>query len=152
MLKPFTELEFLLLLNGASTIPVDEWRAHTAFTGGEFPRIEEWFWSCVESFSQSERAGLLQFATGCSTLPPEGFAGLKGLDANSSSNFTVAVGRGLDGKCLCSTRGRFTRVRSTRGAPRGRCAPRVVLYWGAFHWSRFARGRVALVLMLTCAQ
>ena len=95
LLKLFTELEFLLLLNGASNIPVDDWRAHTAFTGGEHPRIEGWFWQCVGSFSQSERCGLLQFATGCSTLPPDGFAGLKSLDPSSTHNFTVSVGSGL---------------------------------------------------------
>ena len=35
-----------------------------------------WFWSVISSFNQEELSRLLQFTTGCSQLPPEGFAGL----------------------------------------------------------------------------
>jgi E3 ubiquitin-protein ligase HUWE1 len=87
------------LLNGITDLPVDEWRAHTSFTGGDHPQVEAWFWEAVASFSQTERAGLLQFATGCSTLPPEGFSGLRGLDEGSNS-FTVSVSAGVDEDAL----------------------------------------------------
>ena len=34
------------------------------------------FWSILSGFSQEELSRLLQFITGSSQLPPEGFAGL----------------------------------------------------------------------------
>jgi len=41
-----------------------------------FPRCIEWFWTVVSSFGQEELALLLQFTTGSSQLPAEGFKSL----------------------------------------------------------------------------
>jgi E3 ubiquitin-protein ligase HUWE1 len=41
------------------------------------PQIQ-WFWRAVRSFSQEERAKLIQFVTGTSKVPLEGFARLQG--------------------------------------------------------------------------
>ena len=37
----------------------------------------EWFWIVIASFTQEEMSRLLQFTTGCSQLPPGGFAELR---------------------------------------------------------------------------
>ena len=39
-------------------------------------QVVDWFWTVVNSFTQEEMARLLQFTTGCSQLPPGGFAEL----------------------------------------------------------------------------
>jgi E3 ubiquitin-protein ligase HUWE1 len=39
----------------------------------------QWFWRAVRSFDQEERAKLLQFATGTSKVPLEGFSHLQGI-------------------------------------------------------------------------
>ncbi len=39
--------------------------------------VIEWFWKTVKSFSQEERARFIQFVTGTSKVPLEGFAGLQ---------------------------------------------------------------------------
>ena len=36
----------------------------------------EWFWTIIAGFTQEEMARLIQFTTGCSQLPPGGFADL----------------------------------------------------------------------------
>jgi E3 ubiquitin-protein ligase HUWE1 len=60
-------------------IDVDEWRANTdlqGYSASSSPVI--WFWRAVRSFSQEERAKLLQFVTGSSRVPLEGFGALQG--------------------------------------------------------------------------
>lgn len=36
----------------------------------------EWFWTIIAGFTKEEMGRLLQFTTGCSQLPPGGFAEL----------------------------------------------------------------------------
>ncbi|KNZ55491.1 uncharacterized protein VP01_2663g8 [Puccinia sorghi] len=43
-----------------------------------FDSTVTWFWRAVRSFGQEERAKLLQFATGSSRVPLEGFGALQG--------------------------------------------------------------------------
>ncbi|GIY39738.1 apoptosis-resistant E3 ubiquitin protein ligase 1 [Caerostris extrusa] len=53
-------------------------KANHALSGStyEFRKVLEWFWIAVSNFSEEEMARLLQFTTGCSQLPPGGFAEL----------------------------------------------------------------------------
>ena len=39
-------------------------------------QILDWFWTIISNFSDEQMARLLQFTTGCSQLPPGGFAEL----------------------------------------------------------------------------
>lgn len=57
-------------------------------TGAKHPVIK-WFWDVVESYSHEERARLLQFSTGSSRLPAQGFKALESYDGNFR-NFTIA--------------------------------------------------------------
>nr|CAD7261386.1 unnamed protein product [Timema shepardi] len=78
LLSIFDENELELLLCGTGEYSIADFRAHHVMNGGssEFRRILDWFWTAVSNFTQEEMARLLQFTTGCSQLPPGGFAEL----------------------------------------------------------------------------
>jgi hypothetical protein len=79
MLKIFDERELEYLLCGLSEINVEDWRKNTNYVGyKETDDIVVWFWKAVENFDLELRARLLQFATGTSRVPMNGFAELHG--------------------------------------------------------------------------
>ena len=41
-------------------------------------QVVQWFWEAVESYSNDQRLRLLQFVTGTSSIPYEGFSALRG--------------------------------------------------------------------------
>lgn len=63
---------------GMDRVSFDDLKQHTVVNGSNqrFQVIVSWFWTIVSSFTQEEMAKLLQFVTGCSQLPPGGFAEL----------------------------------------------------------------------------
>lgn len=80
----FQELE--LLLHGMPNINMDDWMAQTEFSG-EFSnnpnhRVVKWFWEIVKEYSHENKAKMLQFTTGTSGVPAQGFAYLQGHDGN----------------------------------------------------------------------
>jgi E3 ubiquitin-protein ligase NEDD4 len=88
----FQQLE--LLLCGMPNLDIKDWMAQTEY-GGEFSRqgaqhrVVQWFWEVVrDDFDQEQRARLLQFTTGTSGVPAQGFAFLQGNDGNIRK-FTV---------------------------------------------------------------
>lgn len=57
---------------------VDDLRTHTEYHQYEASDdVIQWFWSVLRGFSQEELARLIQFVTGTSKVPLEGFAGLQ---------------------------------------------------------------------------
>eukprot|EP01113_Clastostelium_recurvatum_P048440 TRINITY_DN881_c0_g1_i1.p1 TRINITY_DN881_c0_g1~~TRINITY_DN881_c0_g1_i1.p1 ORF type:complete len:3939 (-),score=1134.74 TRINITY_DN881_c0_g1_i1:193-12009(-) len=76
----FNELELELLISGLPVIDVDDLRANTEYTGytPESPQIQ-WYWHTVQNMSQEERALLVQFVTGTSKVPLDGFKALQGM-------------------------------------------------------------------------
>ncbi|GMF46440.1 unnamed protein product [Phytophthora fragariaefolia] len=71
----FKELD--LLLSGLPQIDVNDWRQHTDIrffdqSTHEFELIG-WFWEIVEAFTQEQRGRLLQYVTGSTGVPVEGF-------------------------------------------------------------------------------
>lgn len=88
VLSIFDENELELLVSGMPTIDLDDLKAHTDYVQyTEADPIIQWFWSVLKSFSQEERARLIQFATGTSKVPLEGFAGLQGM--NGPQRFSI---------------------------------------------------------------
>lgn len=79
LVKIFNEQELELLISGMPDIDIDDWKNNTEYQNytSSSPQIQ-WFWRAVRSFSQEERAKLIQFATGTSKVPLEGFAHLQG--------------------------------------------------------------------------
>lgn len=83
LLAVFDYQELELLLCGVPNIDVDDWQAHTDVKYQDLDKpsklerkVVEWFWETVRRFSQEERARLLQFVTGTSRVPVEGFKAL----------------------------------------------------------------------------
>lgn len=88
LIQIFNEQELELLISGLPDIDIDEWKANTVYEGYTLssPQIQ-WFWRAVRSFDQEERAKLLQFSTGTSKVPLEGFAQLQG--SNGVQKFQI---------------------------------------------------------------
>lgn len=76
-LKIFNEKELELLLCGNPKLDVDDWIKNTKIEGfdKENIKIVEWFWEMVKDMSDLERGKLLQYATGTTCVPNEGFEG-----------------------------------------------------------------------------
>lgn len=105
LLRPFDERELELIICGISNIDVNDWRTHTRLKQCT-PETSQvvWFWlvsnfnlkiffqlqmrtilkhcvrsfQTVESYSPEMRARLLQFVTGSSRVPLQGFRALQG--------------------------------------------------------------------------
>ena len=81
----FQELE--LLMCGLPEIEMKDWKVNTEYMGqyessGEDHKVCKWFWEVVEEFDEELKARLLQFVTGTSGVPAQGFAYLQGNDGN----------------------------------------------------------------------
>jgi E3 ubiquitin-protein ligase HUWE1 len=84
----FNEQELELLISGLPEIDVDDWKNNTEYTNYQptSPQIL-WFWRAVKSFDKEEKAKLLQFITGTSKVPLNGFKELEGM--NGFSKFSI---------------------------------------------------------------
>ncbi|KAL1920700.1 uncharacterized protein VTP21DRAFT_1077 [Calcarisporiella thermophila] len=77
----FDERELELLIGGIAEIDVDDWKKHTDYRGyTEQDEVIQWFWKCVRSWDNEQRARMLQFTTGTSRIPVNGFKDLQGSD------------------------------------------------------------------------
>ncbi|KAF2096815.1 hypothetical protein NA57DRAFT_42813 [Rhizodiscina lignyota] len=83
----FNEQELELLISGLPDIDVDDWKNNTDYQNytAAAPQIQ-WFWRAVRSFDKEERAKLLQFVTGTSKVPLNGFKELEGMNGFSRFN------------------------------------------------------------------
>jgi hypothetical protein len=78
LLSVFTFRELELLACGVSSIDVDDWEKNTVYRSTNAQhQVVKWFWQCVREFNDEQRCKLLQFTTGTTNLPVEGFAGLQ---------------------------------------------------------------------------
>ncbi|XP_049701340.2 E3 ubiquitin-protein ligase Nedd-4 isoform X3 [Helicoverpa armigera] len=89
LLKIFDEHELELLLCGIQHIDVRDWRNNTLYKGDYHANhlVVQWFWRVVLSFSNEMRSRLLQFVTGTSRVPMNGFKELYG--SNGPQLFTI---------------------------------------------------------------
>ncbi|XP_062529855.1 E3 ubiquitin-protein ligase NEDD4 isoform X11 [Bombyx mori] len=89
LLKIFDEHELELLLCGIQHIDVRDWRSNTLYKGDYHANhlVVQWFWRVVLSFSNEMRSRLLQFVTGTSRVPMNGFKELYG--SNGPQLFTI---------------------------------------------------------------
>ncbi|KAG5461051.1 MAG: LOW QUALITY PROTEIN: hypothetical protein BJ554DRAFT_6819 [Olpidium bornovanus] len=77
----FDERELELLIGGIAEIDVDDWKKHTDYRGyTESDDVVQWFWKTVRGWDSEKRSRLLQFATGTSRIPVNGFKDLQGSD------------------------------------------------------------------------
>jgi len=87
LLSIFDNNELELLICGLPNINVKDWMENTKYRGefagtGAKHQVVAWFWQVMESFSEEEKARFLQFATGTSRVPVQGFSALQGNDGN----------------------------------------------------------------------
>uniref|UniRef100_A0AAG5DXG0 E3 ubiquitin-protein ligase n=1 Tax=Anopheles atroparvus TaxID=41427 RepID=A0AAG5DXG0_ANOAO len=89
LLKIFDENELELLMCGIQSIDLRDWKRNTLYKGDYYPNhlVIQWFWRAVLSFSNEMRARLLQFVTGTSRVPMNGFKELHG--SNGPQMFTI---------------------------------------------------------------
>lgn len=81
LITVFDERELELLIGGMSEIDVDDWCKHTDYRGYEMnDEVIQWFWKCVRGWPPERKSRLLQFATGTSRIPVNGFKDLQGSD------------------------------------------------------------------------
>ncbi|XP_017072049.1 E3 ubiquitin-protein ligase Nedd-4 isoform X9 [Drosophila eugracilis] len=89
LIKIFDEHELELLMCGIQNIDVKDWRENTLYKGDYHMNhiIIQWFWRAVLSFTNEMRSRLLQFVTGTSRVPMNGFKELYG--SNGPQMFTI---------------------------------------------------------------
>ena len=81
LINVFDERELELLIGGMSEIDVDDWKRFTDYRGfTEQDEVVQWFWQCVRAWPPERKSRLLQFATGTSRIPVNGFKDLQGSD------------------------------------------------------------------------
>lgn len=100
LINVFDERELELLIGGIADIDVDDWKKHTDYRGyTENDTVVQNFWKvrtptlhisytsisltfsqCIRSWDAEQKSRLLQFATGTSRIPVNGFKDLQGSD------------------------------------------------------------------------
>lgn len=83
----FNEQELELLISGLPDIDVDDWKSNAEYHNYTAASQQiQWFWRAVRSFDKEERAKLLQFVTGTSKVPLNGFKELEGMNGVNRFN------------------------------------------------------------------
>ncbi|KAI8972706.1 E3 ubiquitin-protein ligase RSP5 [Pilobolus umbonatus] len=95
LINVFDERELELLIGGISEIDIDDWKKHTDYRGyTEQDDVIQWFWRCVTSWDSETKSRLLQFTTGTSRIPVNGFKDLQGSDG--PRRFTIERSGNVD--------------------------------------------------------
>ncbi|KAI0422307.1 hypothetical protein F5X98DRAFT_369773 [Xylaria grammica] len=87
MISIFNEQELELLISGLPDVDIDDWKSNTEYHNytPSSPQIQ-WFWRALRSFDKEEVAKLLQFVTGTSKVPLNGFKELEGMNGINRFN------------------------------------------------------------------
>ncbi|GAA5996135.1 NEDD4 family E3 ubiquitin-protein ligase [Rhodotorula paludigena] len=81
LINVFDERELELLVGGMSDVDMDDWQKHTDYRGySKEDEVVKWFWQAVKSWPTEKKSRLLQFTTGTSRIPVNGFKDLQGSD------------------------------------------------------------------------
>jgi E3 ubiquitin-protein ligase HUWE1 len=136
-LQIFNENELELLICGLPDIDINDWKNHTEYidntqllqatnsmmmnaashfiqsiAGNSKDRtmstLIAWFWRAVESFSQEQRANLLQFVTGTTMVPLGGFANLR--SSSQIKKFNILIDRNKSDQHLPNSRTCFNQL------------------------------------------
>ncbi|XP_063926107.1 E3 ubiquitin-protein ligase HECW2 isoform X2 [Zophobas morio] len=80
LVSVFDARELELVIAGTAEIDLGDWRHNTEYRGGYHDQhpVVVWFWQAIERFTNEQRLRLLQFVTGTSSIPFEGFSALRG--------------------------------------------------------------------------
>ncbi|XWS25402.1 hypothetical protein CRYUN_Cryun27aG0065300 [Craigia yunnanensis] len=93
LISIFNDKELELLISGLPDIDLDDMRANTEYSGySAASPVIQWFWEVVQGFSKEDKARLLQFVTGTSKVPLEGFSALQGISGSQKFQIHKAYG------------------------------------------------------------
>ncbi|KAJ1430487.1 Ubiquitin-associated domain [Sesbania bispinosa] len=93
LISIFNDKELELLISGLPEIDLDDLKANTEYTGYTVAsNVVQWFWEVVKSFNKEDMARLLQFVTGTSKIPLEGFKALQGISGPQRFQIHKAYG------------------------------------------------------------
>ncbi|KAI3942446.1 hypothetical protein MKW98_013098 [Papaver atlanticum] len=93
LISIFNDKELELLISGLPDIDLDDMRANTEYSGySSASPIIQWFWDVAQGFSKEDKARLLQFVTGTSKVPLEGFSALQGISGSQRFQIHKAYG------------------------------------------------------------
>jgi len=88
LISIFNEQELELLISGLPNIDIDDLKANTEYHKYQANSLQiQWFWRALRSFDQADRAKFLQFVTGTSKVPLQGFGSLEGM--NGTQKFQI---------------------------------------------------------------
>jgi len=88
LISIFNEQELELLLSGLPSIDIDDLKANTEYHKYLATSLQiVWFWRALRSFDQTDKAKFLQFVTGSSKVPLQGFQALEGM--NGAQKFQI---------------------------------------------------------------
>ena len=81
LISVFDWKELEMLIGGISEIDVLDWKEQTVYKNYmETDNVVKWFWKLIGSWDNEQRGRLLQFVTGTSRIPVNGFKDLQGSD------------------------------------------------------------------------
>ena len=107
MLKRFDASELEWLISGSVEIDLSDWKENTLYSSGISDQnpVVRYFWRAVEEFENEDRLRLLQFITGSSSIPLNGFQGLTSTHGHVQ-RFTIRLifGDGLPESHTCFNR------------------------------------------------
>ncbi|XXG72650.1 hypothetical protein AAC387_Pa07g1701 [Persea americana] len=93
LISIFNDKELELLISGLPEIDLDDLKANTEYTGyTAASSVVQWFWEVVKAFNKEDMARLLQFVTGTSKVPLEGFRALQGISGPQRFQINKAYG------------------------------------------------------------
>ncbi|KAL6863751.1 hypothetical protein ACP4OV_016654 [Aristida adscensionis] len=93
LISLFNDKELELLISGLPEIDLDDLKANTEYIGYSFASpVIQWFWEVVKAFNKEDMARLLQFVTGTSKVPLEGFKALQGISGPQRFQIHKAYG------------------------------------------------------------
>ncbi|KAL3504968.1 hypothetical protein ACH5RR_034809 [Cinchona calisaya] len=93
LISIFNDKELELLISGLPDIDLDDLRANTEYSGySAASLVIQWFWEVVQGLSKEDKARLLQFVTGTSKVPLEGFSALQGISGSQKFQIHKAYG------------------------------------------------------------
>jgi len=100
LISIFTAKELELLISGMPDIDILDLKTNTDYQGYRVSDKEiGWFWNIMFSLSKSEKAAFLQFTTGSSKVPLNGFVELQGM--RGVQKFSIhKVGGGAEGALM----------------------------------------------------
>ena len=97
LISIFNYRELELVISGLPTIDIKDWKNNTIYENYyETSDIIKYFWEIIESFDNDERAEFLQFVTGSSKVPLEGFSALQGIGGINKFKISKVFDKNFD--------------------------------------------------------